>query len=447
MEFKGPTPIVETEKRISNSKEAIVIKNLMRKLGNEGTDLTGKGEVEIRELLASARLLPGTTIDSVIEEMKRDNLITPEKKDVPPSPKIIKEETVYTKLEGIRKVEDNTLTELATQRLQNEAERKAKRVAKINEEIGHVEQLERDIFKSPKDLDLVYVQALALNNEAVREKPEHYAKFAEAGLIAGGQNEVNKDLQDLALRQEQFKEKQKELEPSLRVNIEKNAKIASIVEQALAYGVTNHKWYGDNVTITPASKYDDIKRGVDDVLEISKTVEGSDVYMGLGIDVTYNGLLSEKYRDKFERLLESIRVNKQTKIKYFTNQKGELMPEFTVPKIVLHFDGQDVKELAHFVKYLDDSKVQENFKESDIKFDVLNQILVQCEILGNFATECKNVIAQDYLKVSQSINDLAKKDVIVQQSLDSQHSNETTDRLQYILQKFKEMEMTQVSVE
>ena len=204
--------------------------------------------------------------------------------------------------------------------------------------------------------------------------------------------------------------------------------------------MTEAEWYGKNLRVSPANKFNDIKRGVDKVLEVSR-ITTEDQYLGLGIDVTYNGLMSEKYRDKFERLLETIRLGQKTKLKYFKNQKGELMSEFVVPKIVLHFDGNDVKELAHFVKHLDEPGVKETFANSQMKISVLNQVLVQCQLLADFAKECGNSIEGKYREIVSAISELGQKNPDIQSALESHAIDETTKRLTYVLSKFKELEM------
>lgn len=435
MELRRPSAPAASpqENYISNSKESIIIKKLLTKLEAQGLTVASLTEEEILAQLGPVRM-PGVTADSVIAEMKKAGIIPPPKKVIPPPEKI----SLKVNLGNVKHVEDAATNEIAANRLKEEDQRKERRQKKIAEENEQVNQLEKDIFKDNKDLDLVYVQALALNNENEREKPEYYGKFAS--IIKGGEAEIRKDLEDLALRQQQFKDKQKDMDAKMALTIEKNAKIASIVEQSLAYGVSELNWYGSRVKVSPASKFDDIKRGVDDVLEIQKS-ETENKYMGLGIDVTYNGLMSEKYRDKFERLLESIRTNKKTRIKYFTNSKGEMMPEFPVPKIVLHFNGQDVKDLAHFVKHIGNAEVKQKFAESPMKIEVLNQIMIQCEMLAAFADECGNSIGQEYREISNTIEELASKHPEIRESLDARHSNETTERLKHITEKFKEIEV------
>ncbi|MEI6316492.1 MAG: hypothetical protein WCO65_02065 [bacterium] len=414
---------------ITNSKEALVFKKLQDKLITENRPLKML-EDEARVLINRIKI-PGTNIDTIIASMKKSGHI------LPPPPVVTNIKAPV--LAGFKENKDEVVTIQAKKVLEDEQKRKALRQQKLLEEENSVTELEKDVFKSPRELDLLYVQSLALNNLSSQEKPEYYYQFDN--IVVGGRAQVEKDIKDLADREEDFKQKKSNLDPKYAANLEKNAKVATIVEQGLAYAVSDLGWYGENVKISPASRFDDVKRGIDDVLEISRKSE-TDRYLGLGIDVTYNGLFSEKYRDKFERLLESIRLGQKNKIKYFKNKKGEPMKEFAIPKIILHFDGSDVKEIAYFVKHSADSAVKENFTNSNMKISVLNQIMAQCEILADFANGCGNSIALEYKGVVDSINEFATKNKEIEKILENKENDETVKRLQYFVSKFKEIEMS-----
>ena len=427
-ELKSITQKPEEGALIANSKEALVFNKLQTKLIAENKPLKMLEE-DARTLLNRIKI-PGVNMDIVIAAMKKAGHI------LPPPPVVTN--IVVPKLSGFKENKDEVIVAQAKSRLEDEQKRKELRQQKLLEEENSVNELEKDIFKSSRDLDLVYVQSLAMNNLSSREKPEYYHQFDN--IVVGGRAQVEKDIKDLLDREVDFKQKQLNLDPKYAATVEKNAKVATIVEQGLAYAVSDLGWYGENVKISPASRFDDVKRGVDDVLEISRKNE-TDRYLGLGIDVTYNGLLSEKYRDKFERLLESIRLGQKTKIKYFKNAKGQPMREFAIPKIVLHFDGVDVKEIAHFVKHATDTAVKEKFVNSDMKISVLNQIMAQCEILADFANSCGNSIAVEYKGIVDSINEFAAKNKEIKKILENKDNDETVKRLQYFVSKFKEVEM------
>jgi hypothetical protein len=215
-------------------------------------------------------------------------------------------------------------------------------------------------------------------------------------------------------------------------------KVATIVERAIIYAVTTVGWYGEGISIEQTSQFDDVKRGVDGVLQIRR--EGDqDTFLALGIDATYRGLLSKEYRNKFSNLLESIWKNQKTRIKYFKNHQGQLMEEFAAPKIVLYFDNKDVKNLVNLVKNSGDAEAIKEFKNDPQKITVMNQILVQCEIMTEFAQEYNNSISDKYDEFIDAIHRLGKKDPEIQAMIDGSHENEVTHHMRYLVTEFKKL--------
>lgn len=372
-------------------------------------------------------LLPGVTPEEVITKLKESGFIKepiPEKK-IEAEKEVIFHKTEFKKLSGIKKIEDEE-------------------IQKRLEENKFFLELEKNVFKNEKELDLVLNQALSLEKENSIETEEYYNEFADAGLIKGGRAEVRADLEGLKERKELFKKKIELLDQKDAKNKEINKKVATIVERAVAYGVSNLNWYGENVSIEPVSEFDDVKRGVDDMLEIRKE-EAESSFMGLGIDVTYRGLLSEQYKEKFFKLLQSIRDGYKTKIKYFKNHKGEMMKEFSVPKIVLYFNVDDVKNLVSMIKNSSDSKILEKFKNSSQKFAVMNQIIIQCELLSSFAEESKNDIFKKYTEIVLSIKELSWKNPEIKEILDKRHEDEVSSHIRFLIQEFKDIEKQKIS--
>ncbi len=313
-----------------------------------------------------------------------------------------------------------------------------------NEEIAqHLEDnklfLEKDIFKDDKDLDEVLEIAVNLNRENPNEKLEskaYYMEFAKAGLIKGGEAEVEKDYYDLEKAKRLIKEKEELLDKKKLDTLEKNKKVATIVECAISYCVLKLKWYGQKISIDRAPEFDDIKRGTDDVFEI-KNNEDESYFMGLGIDVTYTGLMSEKFKNKFFKLLGSIAAGYKTEIKYFKNHDGKMMKEFAVPKVVLFFNVNEVRELVRMIKNINDPKALEEFKNSPLKIAVMNQLIIQCELLADFAEKHHNSISGKYTEIVLSIKQLSRKDPAIKAILDARHEDEVSHHIKYLIKEFE----------
>lgn len=409
----------ESEQGILKSKEEMAIKKLLTTFENKGVDLNTLDNIEETVLSFKRLCPPGTDIGKVILQLKELK-----KTQTPPPEKIQKVEpekehydTEIPQLEGVKTVIDPELQ-------------------KIAEENKFFEEL-KIIFRSDEELEIVLNRALALVKENSIEDESHYYAFAEANLIEGGREEVDRDLKSLIDRKEFFKKREELLDPKERHRIEKAKKIATIVEAGIAYCVTKLGWYGDNVSIEKVAEFNDVKRGIDDILQIKR--EKGDVFLGLGIDVTYRGLLSKEYKEKLYTLLQSIQDGHKTKIKYFKDHNGKMMKEFLVAKIILFFDTKDVKSIVKIIKDIDNPNNNEEIKKSYLKNDVLSQIIIQCEMLSKFAKESENNISYKYDEVVSGIKRLGEKNEEVQKMLDERHEDDVSKHMNYLLEEFKQI--------
>lgn len=364
---------------------------------------------------ANARnLMPGVTIDQVMIEFKKGGFIVEPQK---PKPSKKEDEMIGYRTPKLKVVHDEVLN-------------------KQLEDNKFSETLEKEVFRNEAELNTVYERSLLLGSEGRREiveGDEYYKEFAH--LVKGGQEEIDNDLKSLKERKNLFQEKTEALDPVKSKKSEQAKKVATIVERAIVHSVTNLHWYGDSITIEPTSQFDDVKRGVDDVMQITK--EGESSFLALGIDVTYRGLLSNQYREKLFTLLNSINSGYQTKIKYFKNNEGQPMKEFAIPKTILFFDMKDVKDLVYVVKNIDNPEIAEEFKQGSQKIKVMNQLMIQCEILAEFAEEMQNPIFKKYQEVVASIKELSWTNPDIKEILDSRHEDEVSKHVRFLIEEFK----------
>ncbi len=389
---------------------------------NPDTELT---EDMARDMLAKKKsfLIGGITIDEVVAELKKENIIkipAPVVKEKPVTvvKEVIVHETQFRKLDGLKTIEDEDLR-------------------KRLEENRFFDAVEKDIFKNDAELEVIYQRSLVLGkeNSSEEETDEYYNEFAD--IVKGGKDEIKEDLygsKGLKARQQEFKAKMAAMEGPEAIRAEKSKKIATIIERSVTYGA-NLGWYGNSVTIEPTSQFDDVKRGVDEVLEIRKEVESS--FLALGIDVTYRGLLSEQYKQKLFGIIRGISKGHKTKIKYFKNHKGEKMKEFAVPKTILYFNINDVKDFATMIKHIDEPGIVESFKNTPQKFAIMNQMIIQCEKLAAFAEESKNDIFKKYNDIVSSIKELSLKNPDLKKILDARHEDDVSVHMDYLIAEFK----------
>ena len=405
------------EQRIAHKFKELVIK---RNIESSRLDTEDK---LINEISKSRLLMDGVTAQNVIIELKKMGILSkaPIEKEV----KVHKEdilETEHIHLKGVTEVTDE-------------------QILKQLQDNKFFEKLEKDVFNNEKDLDSLYNKSLMLGNEVKpdeMEKIEYYNEFADAGLITGGREEVKKDFAKDEVLKGHFKNQNESFGNDQSKILEKNKKIATILERGVVYGIANLEWY-DGVSAGFTSGIDDRSRATDLVLEMNNENDKNN-FTGLGIDVTYRGLYSEKYEEKVFKLFKSIKDGYKTKIKYYKNHKGEMQKEFSVPKTILYFNAEDVKDIVHMIKNIDDPNVKEEFKNSPQKFTVLNQILVQCETLSSFAKKYNNSIFEKYMEIISFIDKLASKNPDFKKMLDSRHENEVSFQMKYLMNKFENIQ-------
>lgn len=378
----------------------------------------------IKEYITKSHLLmPGVTIDEIIDILKKSRAIT-----IPPPEKVVhlpkKIETIATEhqiLKGVTEVKDENLL-------------------KQRDENKFFEVLEKDIFKNPKDLDFILDKSLRLGKDNYAETPEtidDYYEFADANLLQGGRPEAERDFRESISLEEKFKKERESLGKEKSDNKEKIKKVGTIMESGIAYAVTNLNWYGKHITMEPVCKIVDYKYHTDKLLQIQKGVDENN-FLGLGVDVTYSGILGPIYKDKLFKILDSIYKGYETKIKYFKNHNGDLMKEFSVPSIILHFNTNEVKDMVYLIKNIDNPKIKEEFRNSPQKFAVMNQVLIQCELLADFAERHQKRIFRKYIDIVHSIKELAWKDPEIKKILDARHEDEASIHMKYLITEFND---------
>ncbi len=375
----------------------------------------------VKDALARFKRHPkfsNVSLDGIVAELKKIGVIKP----LVPEKKIkVKKEPEHI---GIKLAE----IKLTAVQIDEKMKENLFRLVKETEQAG--------VFKNDSEFEVIYAKALGLEKKKTSESGEYYYEFARAGLIKGGEEETKEDIRLLEERKLDFKNKEP-VDATEKEAFLKAKKIATITERALAYGVSELGWYGEKISIEPASEFDDVKRGVDEVLEIQKADEDSS-FMALGIDVTYRGLYSENFKEKLFTLLESIQDGYKTKVKYFKDHQGKMMREFSVPKIILYFDINDVKKIVYMIKNMDDPKIKEEFRNNPKKFDIMNQIIHQCDMLAAFAEDAKNDIFRKYIEIRSSITELSWSNPEIAEMLSRDGNDAVSQHIAKLIQEFKE---------
>ena len=118
-------------------------------------------------------------------------------------------------------------------------------------------------------------------------------------------------------------------------------KLGTIFEALLHSQIAYGQWFGKESSAQKTSRYDDIKNGIDEVVE-TEVHEAATSYLGLALDATLGGT-----GEKFKRIKHEIDRGELGTVKYFRSKNGEFRGELShIPRVVVTADAKTVIELA-----------------------------------------------------------------------------------------------------
>jgi len=197
------------------------------------------------------------------------------------------------------------------------------------------------------------------------------------------------DFEDLYGKENVQKDKEYVRKMEYLFNKERNSekdnssKLATIFESVIHEHGELSDWFGSSAFTIKTSRYDDIKNGVDEIVEfIEENKKFS--HLALGVDVT---IANETY-SKFKKIIDEINQGKLAEIKYFKSDelgiRGELK---NVPRVIISVEGETVKELGGMWLEGKNKELSEHF----IQYQILEEILLQSKFFSLYA-EKKNQI-------------------------------------------------------
>lgn len=124
---------------------------------------------------------------------------------------------------------------------------------------------------------------------------------------------------------------------------DRNKFAADILEGILCKEAELSDWLGPYAQTLKTSEYDDIKNGVDMVVEFNLPQQARS-HLALGVDATFGTRTIQK---KFERIKREIEEGELARIKYFRSQNGGFMGQLSnIPRVVTGIDREHLLELA-----------------------------------------------------------------------------------------------------
>lgn len=243
-----------------------------------------------------------------------------------------------------------------------------------------------------------------------------FATIEQDDLIAAAVEKTEKLFQENAIRVEEFRSRygdarvdeakayeeecEAKFEKATDSGVQKSIKLGLILE-GLVYDGEKNDWFGENGFTVKTSPYDDYKNKTDVVL-VLKEAEGK-THLALAIDV----VSSKNITPKFAQTFDAVTQGKLSRVEYFREEtpEGEDSDFFgelqNVPKVVIGADAATVKGLAESWVEGKNSALATHF----IQFQILEQILLQCQTFSALATtRHQSLVAEKYKQVEQVIS-------------------------------------------
>ncbi len=170
---------------------------------------------------------------------------------------------------------------------------------------------------------------------------------------------------------EYIKEKEKIFFEELTEEEKEIRKIATIFEAIIHQEIELSDWLGESAFTIKSSRYDDIKNGIDVIIEF-RDEEGIS-HLALAIDVTF-GTKKETLDKKYSNIKKEIEDGTLSQLEYFKSQKK-------IPKVIIGTEIKQVKELI--TTWLNNNRNE--LAEHNIQFLILKEIQIQLETFKKYA--------------------------------------------------------------
>ncbi len=179
---------------------------------------------------------------------------------------------------------------------------------------------------------------------------------------------------------------------------ENTRKLSTIFEAVIHENAELSEWPGPEAQTIKSSRYDDIKNGVDTIVEFEEP-DRSTTHLALAIDVAMSGSIEKK----FDRIKQEIREGRMAEVKYFASDTTDPGPLHNVPRIVIGADGRTVNELANL--WLEGSKRE--LGKHPIQFQILEEIIMQLTAFEAYAQqEHKLELAKEYERTRLMVEEI-----------------------------------------
>lgn len=234
-----------------------------------------------------------------------------------------------------------------------------------------------------KNLETVYIRADELLNKERIDPNEFKGLYSD--------EMIKKDSDYAEKRRQKFKADNTPKEAEAQ-------KYAIIFEAIIHDQIDMNGWAGIYATAKKASWYDDLKNGIDEIIEFEQTKISPSAHLSLAVDITFSKDISKKMNE----IAAHIENGDVGVIKYLLTDtyRGEMK---NVPRAII---GADMKNLQEIIKLWMDNK-KKSLAQHRVKFMILSQIKMQLNSFARYADKVgQSVIANSFNRVLKIVENI-----------------------------------------
>lgn len=185
-------------------------------------------------------------------------------------------------------------------------------------------------------------------------------------------------------------------------------KLATIFEAMIYDQSERSNWLGNNAMTIKTSRYDDIKNGIDLIVEVPDKEKPTASHLALAVDVTF----SDDLRDKMRKIKREIDSNKLATVKYFKSDFLDFRGEKSnIPKVVVGADYKTLENVIDLWKSEENEEYRKEYRKllerHHIQFIILDEIMLQLHNYKEYARKRNKKSAfESYDKVIETVQDI-----------------------------------------
>jgi hypothetical protein len=183
-------------------------------------------------------------------------------------------------------------------------------------------------------------------------------------------------------------------------------KISAIFETLIYDQAEMSEWLGRGAITIKSSRYDDIKNGIDLIIEFPDSEEVSASHLALAVDIT----LSSELEKKLSGIKRDIEHGKLSTVKYFRSETLDIRGEKRdVPKVVIGADSKMLNAVIDlWMQQTGESK--DELGNHPIQFILLEEIMVQLKKFRDYAEKVKQgKVGENYEKVLGTMSSIVRE--------------------------------------